>query len=681
MIGDRVLLDTNLKGRVKNTPLARSNALSPLLEAVVNSIQSIDASGRPPQQGTIDVRVFRESGLPFEDKQKRAMERIATFEVTDNGVGFNDDNMASFRVLDTEYKRDIGCRGVGRLLWLKAFDSVEVDSVFDDEHNGRRMHRFFRFTEDANVSDSSVLEAGSADERRTIVRLIGFKPFYRDAAARTASKIASAILEHCRFTFLRDSGPPRIRVIDGDEAVSLNELYEGYLHTRIVGDGFTLKGHKFDISHMKINLSAAQSHVLTWGADGREVFPENLAPLVRGLPAKLSDETGEFRYACYVTSHYLNEHVLPERTGFDLSPDDDLLSDNYPSMAEIRAEVAKRASEFLAPLLREAHKKTRARIDNFVATKAPRYRFVVAQASEDDLLIDPDLGDDELDTHLHKMWFKHEKDLYKESKEALKIKPGEDHDSFTIRAAEYLAKVADIQKSDLANYVAHRRVVLDALQDAVKLGSDGAYNREEVVHQLLMPMQKTSDQLRFDEYNLWVIDERLAFHDYLGSDKPLNKLPFVKLKSSARPDIVLFNVMDEPLLVSENQKFPTGSLSIVELKRPMRKDLKTKDGKDPIEQTLDYLEALRTGEATTKDGRPIVNAKSMPGFCYVVCDLGPPMDKHCRKWQLTPMHDNLGYFGYHKDYNAYIQVWSYEGIVQAALQRNRAFFDRLDIPL
>lgn len=678
MISERVSLGTNLRGRVKNTTLARSHALQPLLEAVVNSIQSIDASGAKPQDGLIEVRILREPGLPFEEKQKRNTERIAGFEIADNGVGFNDDNMRSFEMLDSDFKESIGCRGVGRLLWLKAFDRAEIESVFDDAQTNRRMRRRFIFNVEFSPLDVHLADVGLDEPKRTMIRLLGFKPEYRDNAYKTASKVASEILDHCRWTFLRDGGAPAIRVVDGDETASVNDLYEGYLHTKIVADDFYLKGHRFDLTHMKVNVSAAPWHALTWGADGREVFPEKVAPLVKGLPPKLTDDEGEFKYVCYITSSYLNEHVRPERTDFDISADTDLVSGTEPTMAEIRAAAAGKIETFLAPLLKDSRKATRARIDRFVATRAPRYRFIVDAATDDQLFVDPDISDPDLDIHLHKIWFACETDLLAKSREALTKRPDEDVDTFKKRAANYLEQISDFKKSDLANYICHRRVILEALQDAVKLQSDDNYSREEVIHQLLVPMQTTSDEKSFEENNLWVIDERLSFHDYLASDKPIKSMPFVELKSSSRPDVAIYNVMDEPLLVSDHPTRPVGAVTIIELKRPMRKDLK-KSGKDPIEQTVDYLELIRQGKAKTKKGREISNAASLPGFCYIICDLAAPMGSYCKKWGLTQTADGLGYFGYQKNYDAFIHVVSFEGLVAAAAQRNHAFFQKLGI--
>ncbi|WP_156665601.1 hypothetical protein [Rhodococcus phenolicus] len=64
---------------------------------------------------------------------RTALEPIIGFVVTDNGVGFTAENMKSFETLDSDYKSADGCRGVGRLLWLKAFSKVVVKSTYKGE--------------------------------------------------------------------------------------------------------------------------------------------------------------------------------------------------------------------------------------------------------------------------------------------------------------------------------------------------------------------------------------------------------------------------------------------------------------------------------------------------------------------------------------------------------------------
>lgn len=47
--------------------------------------------------------------------------QVTGFVITDNGVCFNEVNFRSFITFDTEHKEHKGCKGIGRLLWLKLF--------------------------------------------------------------------------------------------------------------------------------------------------------------------------------------------------------------------------------------------------------------------------------------------------------------------------------------------------------------------------------------------------------------------------------------------------------------------------------------------------------------------------------------------------------------------------------
>jgi len=131
-------MNTHLKGRLRNTPLPTSHGLFCLFEAVVNSIHAIAERSTNRNFGQIKIEILRvpQMALRLEDNKSRrgshTLEGIVGFKVIDNGIGFNDSNMESFETLDGDYKAHLGCRGVGRLLWLKAFEKVFVESIFAD---------------------------------------------------------------------------------------------------------------------------------------------------------------------------------------------------------------------------------------------------------------------------------------------------------------------------------------------------------------------------------------------------------------------------------------------------------------------------------------------------------------------------------------------------------------------
>lgn len=192
----RMALTTSLAGRVRNTNLPKSHALLPLLEAVVNGIQAIDARpGDDDEPGRISVRVHRDAQDEFDfgpaGPGRLPMKSIVGFTVEDNGVGFTPENMASFETLDSDYKADIGCRGVGRLLWLKAFDRVSVRSTYEDE-GGKLVGCQFKFSVEREVEHDD--EVDVATHTGAVVNLDGFnKSFQQHAPERRRRHCARCV--------------------------------------------------------------------------------------------------------------------------------------------------------------------------------------------------------------------------------------------------------------------------------------------------------------------------------------------------------------------------------------------------------------------------------------------------------------------------------------------------------
>ena len=112
----------------------------------------------------------------------------------------------------------------------------------------------------------------------------------------------------------------------------------------------------------------------------------------------------------------------------------------------------------------------------------------------------------------------------------------------------------------------------------------------------------------------------------------------------------------------------------------MRNDAKAGEDKDPVEQALGYLNRIRKGKVNTSGGRPIPNSDDIPGYCYVICDITETIEARCQMLDLTITRDHMGYFGFHTQFKSYIEVISFDRLVNAAKERNRAFFDKLGLP-
>jgi hypothetical protein len=676
-------MNTFLAGRLRNTPLPRTHGLLPLFEAVVNSIQAVGAAGLEGSSGEIVVEIERtpQQQLQLDGPSRRGaapQETILGFRVRDNGCGFDDANLQSFETLDSDFKASEGCRGVGRLLWLKAFDSVEVSSDFEGP-DGKRLRRSFTFTAAKGVDGANV-SPSSSKTRRTEVHLNGFKKEYRERAPKTGRTIANDLFEHCLWYFVRDGGAPKIAVVDNDEAIQLDDVYAEYMFSSAQRQQLMIKDQPFELTHLKLKASAPREPFIAWCAAGRVVKEESILGKVAGLHGRIDDGDGEFLYACYLTSPFLDQHVRPERIGFDIAEiSDDLFATTDLSVTDIRNGVLDSSKAFLGRYLQESQAAGRERVEKFVSQRAPRYRPILGRISDEKLSVDPSISDRDLDLLLHKQLSEIEGSLITEGHAIMTVGLGETPEGYLVRLNQYLSKVEDIKKSDLASYVFHRKIILDILQKAIERGADGKYAREELIHEVIMPMRKSSNDV-LDNSNLWLVDERLAFHDYLASDKPLSSMPIVQNGDAKEPDLVALNVFDAPLLVAEGQRLPLASIVVVEIKRPMRNDAAGGEDKDPIEQALGYLDRIRTGQTQTASGRPIPRSDEIPGFCYVVCDITPTVEKRCKLAQLTVTSDRQGYFGYNPNYKAYIEVLSYDRLLNGARERNRAFFDKLGLP-
>ncbi|ELI1835993.1 ATP-binding protein [Vibrio alginolyticus] len=668
-------LQTNLKGRLRNTSLPKSHGLMPVFEAVVNSIHSIEEKGNS-DTGKVVLQINRatQESLDFDAK---SLPPILGFTITDNGCGFDETNFKSFETLDSDHKIDKGCRGVGRLMWLKVFDLVEVESHFIDV-DSQLKKRVFRFNDKSGVHSENV-QVATEQQSGTQIKLVGFDESYRKQVPTKGLTVANQLLEHVLWYFVRQGSAPNIQVEDAGEIFELDSLLEEHMHASAFIETIKIRDYAFDLTHIKFRASVNKKHQLALCAANRLVKEESIQGKIPGLYGKISDASGEFTYTCYVSSGYLDHRVRSERTSFDIAENaEDML--NEVSFKDIRDAVLERTKEYLQDVLTENVSAGRKRVDDFINSHAPRYRPIAHYVAEEQLIVDPEKSDKDLELHLHAQWYEVERQLVSEGHDIMQPQNEEHVEEYKGRLSEYLRKAEDLKQSDLANYVSHRKVIIDLLQKSIERLDDGKYAREDMIHELIMPMRKDSSEVLLDSCNLWLIDERLAFHNYLASDKTLNAMPITGNDSTKEPDLLSLRVFNNPLLVNDQNSFPLASITVVEIKRPMRNDMREGEDKDPIDQALSYLERIREGKVKTKSGRPIPGNNDIPGYCYVLCDLTESMHRRCRRANLRITSDGMGYFGYNEPSHAYIEVISFDQLVKAAKERNRAFFDKLGLP-
>lgn len=677
-------LRTSLKGRLRNTKLLKSQGLLPLFEAVVNSIHAIEEAKKEFRKSTITIQIVRSKQKIIKDKTADGKEAgigesdITGFVITDNGIGFNEDNFKSFETLDSGYKEKKGCKGIGRLVWLKAFQRVHIDSLFRDT-DGDICRRTFDFDSKNEISNHTKEKMSEKLSLGTSVTLEGFNPEYRDKSKKETLAIANQLLEHCLWYYIRKEEVPQIVIVDeNNHCIIIDDLFGEYQHSISPPVTFNVKDKTFEIIHIKLAHRLARKHQVAYSASGRLVKEHTLN--IPCLDGELCDDAKSFWYKGFVTSTFLDESVRPERTDFDIEENiNSLLNQSDISQDDIKNAVNEQVKIYLHTYLEQNLANLKERISSFVEHDAPKYRPIFERIRYEELTISHNASKKEMDLALHKEYAKVEEELINEGHALLKPGNLDNVEDYQNRIQSYLQKAKDIKKSDLANYVAHRRVILDLLKLAIQIQDSGAYAREDLIHNLIIPMRKESSEIMPMDCNLWLLDERLAFHHFLASDKTLKSMPITGSLETKEPDICALNVYDKPLLFNNGDVMPLASINVIEIKRPMRNDASLRN-ENPLDQVYTYLDEIRKGEVKTLTGRPVHAPENIPGFCYIICDLTKNIISHCRNASLQITSDKMGFFGYNGNHKAYIEVISFDRLVNAAEQRNRAFFDKLGLP-
>jgi len=658
-------------GRVRNVQLPVSKPLWPLFEAIMNSVQAINDSDE--KNGKIDIEIIRDNqGSLLQTDHSTA--DIVGFLIKDNGIGFDEKNYEAFLTSDTTYKANRGGKGIGRFLWLAAFESVEIDSVF--ELDGKKTRRCFKFCTSLN----GVEEVSCAEEnlpRRTKVSLLNYKKKYSANCPKRIESIATHIIEQFLDLFLSDNRP-EIVIHDNStgEALNLDNIYEKEIVGKIEQKDITIKQKKFNMVFVRLYSTHVGDHKINLCANDRVVISEKLSG-IPNLIKRFIDGGKEFVWAIYVHSVILDSSVNQERTNFNLLVKDEGLLDIEITMADIWEGVRKACKEQLQPFTAPIAKSKLERIESFVANDGVMYRPILKHLESTIETISPEAQDDEIDQCLYRGYHQLQADLRVAGQKLL-----QDADNITDANLEqykekfndFFEKITEANSADLARYVCSRKSIIEFLKKQLNIKTTGKYSEEEQIHDIIFPRGKTSDEVLFKDHNLWLVDERLAFHTYLTSDKQIKQAKLLQNESKKEPDVLIF---DKAMAFSETLQIPFSSVTIIEFKRPARNEYN--DNENPFSQVFEYIEEIRNGKALTKEGRTLSVTTNMPFYCYIICDITPVLKKWAKNYSCTQTPDGIGYFLQNPNYNAYCEVISYDKLVSDAEKRNKAFFNKMGL--
>ena len=356
-------MKVNVLGRVRNTFLPKSQSLLPIFEAVVNSIHSIE--DLRIRDGEIKIYIERDFSQENLSLSGDSILPIRDIIVEDNGQGFNDTNFNSFETSDSSLKQDKGSKGVGRFMWLKAFDEVYVESIFYEIGDFKRREFIFELSDDG-IRDHK-LEGCLERTAKTRVHLRNLKNEFKDSFPKNTITIANKILEHILIFFITDNAP-QITIFDGPEIVNLNDIYRNQFESQIEKVAVSFNSLNFDINFLKADATHEGKHSLSMCAHGREVKSIKLEKYGADFSKKFEENDKKFVLLVYISGEVLDRNVNQERTNFNI-PEESSESYGIISMENIVDLGVARTKEF-AKIYTEKIKAER--IETYVISEGPR---------------------------------------------------------------------------------------------------------------------------------------------------------------------------------------------------------------------------------------------------------------------------------------------------------------------
>lgn len=664
--------NVNIKRAVENIR-ANTTVYTPIVEVIVNAIQAIASSHR--SDGKIFIRVHRADQFEMEG----ALPDVQSIEIEDNGIGFTDENRKSFDTLYTDLKINEGGKGFGRFTCLKYFENLHVESVYQAKKGFKQ--RKFSMGKDNEIIINEKISDSTERNTQTVIFLNELKK--GKSIDKKLQTIARILVEKLLPYFItQDYVCPEILLSEknGVDPIRLNDFLSndlsGVIQEIPVKDNtFSLKGvqveETFRVRVFKLYFQKNQRSKISLVAHKREVsgsaihkyIPEFIDDFYDKDSSGNVNHDRNFIVKAYVFSPYLDRNVSLERGEFEFQMENDVLLGI--SQIEIESRSANIAKEAVGLDIAVRQEKKRERVQSYVDDDAPWHKGMLDQIDLTAIPYNP--SNLEIESLLQKEKFKQETKI---KSAVTQLLADENKNNLKENVLEIVNQISGTSKNDLVHYIALRRSILDIFDKSLQTDDQGAYSSEGVVHDIIFPRKADTDTTSFENHNLWIIDERLNFTDFVSSDLPLKG-------NSDFPDLLVYN--KRVLFRGDNEV--SNPVTIFEFKKPQRDDFVNPSSKeDPVQQIVRYVNKIRDGDGKTPQGRKILVAENTPFYGYVVCDLTSKVEAWLeREKNFKPMPDRMGWFQWLENINLYIEVISWDKVLKDAKMRNQIFFHKLGI--
>ncbi|WP_373090005.1 ATP-binding protein [Sneathiella sp.] len=660
---------TSMQGDIVNRvkrlpkPSLAAEALQPVFEAVSNSLHAIeDAFGDAlyQSQGSIAVTI----------RNLRSPDEIEII-VDDNGIGLEPPRFKAFCTTDTDYKIERGGKGVGRLLWLDAFEKIKVVSVYKDGAKMFRRSFSFRLETQDQIIDENVTEiSGGSINTGTSVTFSGLRgTAYRTKFPSQGATIVKHFGSHFFADFILGKSPKIIVDIEDNSATFPEEIQNLKIEDR---GAATLTTSEFGelslasfICHKNASANFDGSHQIHLVANGRTVTTRKIDGLL-GI-GRFGPDGDRVYHGC-VSGEFLDERVNQERTQFNF--DESIVEDIVRECAEFVR------SDAIGEEVREFDTTRLGTLRDFV-NDYPSFGFEDAEHLLDRTPKNAVKAEEFARALIP---FRIRRD--KERNDTIQKIVAHLDCNQTIQAdfAETVREAANEIRAEeqrqLTEYVLRRKTVLDVMDvllRRIRERGNGTqdFQLEETLHQFICPMRLRGDdpsKVEQSDHDLWIIDERLTFQKYFASDVPFTRI-LEGESSTKRPDLLIYDRLYG--LASEGED-PLTKVMLVEFKHPGRRDYEERYS--PMNQISEYITKLKAGQIEDFNNSRVRIAEDCVFYCYVVADIVGKLEIHTNGWRTTANgRGRIQELG--GKFRGIVEVVEWKDLLADARLRNHAFLN------
>ncbi len=520
-----VCMFVDLKSAVSQLS-SRTNVQTVCCEAIMNSLH---AGANEVTVELYENHIPREE-LDLDDDNKNKLQKLI---ITDNGDGFTNENIKSFLNLYSPHKADLGCKGIGRLSYLKVFENVRIDSTSED---GGKSCNF-----NYDLSHKSFQNATAEDNKKSGTTITYSNPKCSKSAhgipldfTKIVDDVYKNIMPHL---YLDKEGIKVIfKHLKGSETVSeiikdsktLPELSEEVF---IIQESVSTakKKFKFTLSYVITKNESVQDKDVMKGyfcANKRSVYSfsdKNIGD--SKIPLKA---ISGYNILFLAESKYLDspQRIDPDRQTFDIDPTYNEVDSpiSWQMINKPLLEVIERILLARFPSLKDDGEKLIDKVRNehlHLASYVEAPNRIGGIYSEKHFI-------DRAETK-----FKQDKAEFFKNKDSW-------------RPEKVIRKASDIAGKELIEYIQMRDQIITQLE---KVADDKGSNEQEL-HNLILDMKKTANEktvFSLENNNLWLIDDKFMGFSQVASDVDINTILNLEsienkgdVESKRRPDIAAF---------------------------------------------------------------------------------------------------------------------------------------------